>query len=391
MPARAPLVTYLATATLSRIATEASGPALLLAAVALLDSATAGSYLVAGLTGAAAIAGPVVGALLDRARHPRRGFTLAMGLFAAGLLLIGALLTHVPLPLLVVLALITGLAYPALTGAWTAQLPPLVTSEQLPRAYSADAGTYSAAAIVGAPLASALIVVSDLAPLWVPAVALVIAAAVLRLVPLRPRPTAPSHSILGDLKRGVATIVHRPTLRQAFIITTVSFIGQAAVYVTAPLVAKHHTGSLAMTGVLLGAIAVGGVLSSMWLVRRPIRRADRTVVLATLACGVGMLVTGLAPTFAIAIVGAFVLGVFEAPQMSATFLIRNRESATDVRAQVFTTAASLRITSFAIGSAMFGAMLGLGTVWALTIGAALHIVAVVIGVGYGARSLRSPA
>ena len=65
------LPAYLTTATLSRCATEAAGPALLVATIATLGSATTGSYLVASLTASAAIGGPVVGALIDRARSPR--------------------------------------------------------------------------------------------------------------------------------------------------------------------------------------------------------------------------------------------------------------------------------------------------------------------------------
>jgi hypothetical protein len=44
------LPAYLATATLSRSATESAGPALLVVAIATLGNATTGSYLVAYLT-----------------------------------------------------------------------------------------------------------------------------------------------------------------------------------------------------------------------------------------------------------------------------------------------------------------------------------------------------
>ena len=391
MGSRADLGRYLATAGLARIATEASGPAILLVTIAIVHDPATGSYLVAGLTGAAAVAGPVVGAMLDRSARPRTGFAVSMALFAVGLVALSLLIGHAPLGLLLGVALVTGLAYPALTGAWTAQLPGLVPASALPRAYSADAGTYSAAAIVGAPLASALLVVSDRAPLWLPAAALLISLAVLRLVPLRPRTAPATHSILGDLRRGIATILQRITLRQAFIITTISFIGQAAIFVCTPLIAQAISGSLAVSGVILGAIAVGGVLGSTLLVRRPVQHPDRAVVVATAIGGIGMLIAGLAHSLPIAVIGAFILGASEAPQMSATFLVRNRESSPEVRAQVFTTAASLRITAFAVGSALFGAMLGLGTVVVMTTGAALHWIAILLGVTFGARSLRGPA
>ena len=149
MPPRGNLLTYLATATLARAATEATGPALLLVSIAALGSGATGSYLVASLTGAAAIGGPIVGALLDRSRRPRRAFSMAMFGLSAGIIAIAVLIGHAPLSALMALAAVTRLTYQVLTGAWTAQLPPLVTPRMLQRAYSADAGTYSVASIIG--------------------------------------------------------------------------------------------------------------------------------------------------------------------------------------------------------------------------------------------------
>ena len=79
MSPRRNLISYLATATLARAATESTGPALLLTSIAVLGNGASGSYLVASLTGAAAIGGPVVGAVLDRSRRPPLAFAGAIG------------------------------------------------------------------------------------------------------------------------------------------------------------------------------------------------------------------------------------------------------------------------------------------------------------------------
>ena len=70
MAPRRNLLTYLATATLARAATEATGPALLLVSIAALGSGATASYLVASLTGAAAIGGPIVEKLIDASTAP---------------------------------------------------------------------------------------------------------------------------------------------------------------------------------------------------------------------------------------------------------------------------------------------------------------------------------
>ena len=382
------VVAYLTTATVTRTAGETAGPALLLVGIAVLASNSAGPYLVAALTGAAALAGPVIGALLDRARRPIQGFAASIVVFAVGLAAIALLIGAAPLWLLLVIAAIAGLGYPGITGAWTAQLPHLVRPEHLHRAYTADAGTYSLASIIGPPVAAALLTVSGKAPLWLPVALLLIGLATLRFVRIPTREHAVEHSLASDLRHGIGTILRRAALRQAVVVTTVSFIGQAALFVTAPLLTQQLTGSLALTGFVFGAVALGGVVSVAIMMRFPIRRPDRIVVLGTAANAVCLLIAGFAPSFAVLLIAAFVLGLTEVPQLSAAFQIRSRESAPRVRAQVFTTASSLRTTAFAIGSAAFGAMLGLGIPAVILGGFALYLVSLAWGLLIGPRAMR---
>ena len=383
MSPRRNLLTYLATATLARAATEATGPALLLVSIAALGSGASGSYLVASLTGAAAIGGPIVGALLDRSRRPRRAFSLAMFGLSAGIIAIAVLIGHAPLPALMALAAVTGLTYPALTGAWTAQLPPLVTPRMLQRAYSADAGTYSVASIIGPPAAAALLAVSMTAPLWLPAALLVLALVMLRFVPLAPRPRHTHHSLVSDLRHGMSTIVRRLSLRRTIIITTIAFGGQAAVFICSPLIAQQITGSLAFTGVIFGCLAAGGVLAAGLLLRFPVTRPDATIIVTTIISGIALAAIAVAQNPPLVLVAAFVIGLTEAPQLTAMFLIRSRESPERVRGQVFTTASSLRMSAFALGSAVFGSMLVLGTAAVIWAGVALHVIGLAIGLAAG--------
>ena len=376
---------YLLTATLTRTASETAGPALLLVSIAVLGNHSDGPYLTAALTGSAALAGPVVGAKLDRSASPSRGFAASAVAFGTGLAAIALLIGSAPLWLLLGIAALAGLGYPAITGAWTAQLPHIVPAEQLPRAYSADAGTYSVASIIGPPVAAAMITWWAQAPLWLPVALLAIALVSLRRVRIVRHDATPAHSLASDLRHGVATIVRRRALRATVIITTVSFIGQAGLFVSAPIIVQDLTGSLALTGLLFGAIAAGGVIAAAVTMRRPIRRPYRVVVWATAVNAVCLLLAGLVPNFTVVLIASFILGMTEMPQLSATFQIRTRESESRVRAQVFTTSASLRTTAFAIGSAVFGAMLGLG-VPAVILGAtALYVVSLAWGLIVGPR------
>jgi MFS family permease len=378
------LPAYLGTATLARSATESAGPALLIVAIATIGNATTGSYLVSSLTASAAIGGPIVGALLDRSPAPRRGFAVAMAVMAAGLIAVALAIGKVPVGWVMAMAVVAGFGYPAITGAWSAQLPRLIPRSDLKRAYSSDAATYSIAAVAAPPLAAALVSVSDTAPLWLPVVLLLVSLLMLRTVPLHADPDHQVTTTLQqDLKAGIGTIVQRVPLRRTAIITTIGFAGQAAVFVAAPLLAQSLTGSLQFTGVILGAFAVGGVVTALWFARHPVVRPDRAIIVSMALSGLMLVLIGLAPTTWTLLIAAFAMGATEPPLVSGMFQVRQREAPTHVQSQVFTTSASLRMTAFALATAICGTLIPLGTWAVIAFGVALHLLSLVIGMWAG--------
>lgn len=388
---------YLLTATSARAAIESAGPAVLVVAIVVMGNAGDGAFIAASLTAAAAVGGPIVGALLDRTGHPKRGFAISMLITAAGLALLATTLGHIPLWTAMALAAITGLGYPAVTGAWTAQLAHLLPERVLPRAYAADAGTYSMAAIVGPPLATSLVAWSTAAPLVLPALLLVFATALLRKVPLRASQRTTPTLLHADLSSGFGVILGRPALRRVTIISVVAFGGEAALFITAPLFAERLTGSLAFTGVILAARAVGGLISALVLIRRPIRHPDRVVIWGFFALACTLIAMAIFATTITIVLGAFLSGIIHGAALAAMFHIRNRESNDRVRAQVFTTSASLRMTAFAIATAGLGVLLPLGPSIVLAVGGAIIAIALIAGVWAGPhvprhrRTLRRPA
>jgi predicted MFS family arabinose efflux permease len=290
----------------------------------------------------------------------------------------------VPVGWVMVMAVFAGFGYPAITGAWSAQLPRLVPSNDLKRAYSSDAATYSVAAVVAPPVAAALISISTTAPLWLPVLLLAVSLVTLRTVPLHVPPgSRPSTTLLEDLRAGASTIVRRVALRRTAIITTVGFAGQAAVFVAAPLLAQSLTGSLQFTGVILGSFAVGGVVTALWFARHPVARPDRAIIVSMALSGLMLVLIGLAPTTWFLLVAAFAMGATEPPLVSGMFQVRQREAPTHVQSQVFTTSASLRMTAFAIATAICGALIPIGTWAVIAFGVVLHLVALLLGVWAG--------
>lgn len=381
---RPALLRYLATALIARTATESSASGILLASFAVLGTATTGSYLVAGLIAAAAFGGPVVGALLDRARNLHRGFVIAMMTLACGLACIALLLDRAPTALLIVVAAVAGLGYPGAIAAWTAQLPRIVAPEGLPRAYAADAGTYSTAAVIGAPAAAASLAIAPIAPLLVPVSLLVLASFAVFSVPLKAGAPRERPSLLADLRLGLSLIVGRALLLRSVLVSSLSLAGQLALVISAPIIARDLTGNTSFTGVIVGAFAVGGVLTSLLATRFPIRHPDRMMLWCALGAGLMLAAYRFAPNAPIAVATAFAMGLTDGPMVASTFQVRARESTPEVRTQVFTTAASTKMVFAAIASAIYGTLLVHGTDAVIDAGIVLEVTAVALALGVDA-------
>ncbi|MFE7135128.1 MFS transporter, partial [Streptomyces sp. NPDC057638] len=83
-----------------------------------------------------------------------------------------------------------------------------------------------------------------------------------------------------------------------------------------------------------------------------------------------------ATTHPVALVLAVVLaGAVEGPQLTALFAVRHREAPRRLRAQVFTTGASLKLTGFALGAALAGPLLAVSLPLALLTAAGIHLAA----------------
>jgi predicted MFS family arabinose efflux permease len=231
-----------------------------------------------------------------------------------------------------------------------------------------------------------MLYISDRAPIWLPVVLLIVAMAMLRFVPLK----AANHQHEGerptlreDLRHGIETIIHGASLRRSTFITTLGFAGQAALLITAPLLSQQLTDSLTFTGVILGFNAAGGVLAALIITKVPIRRPDLLVIVTMTISMIALLLIAIAPVLWVVLLGAFIMGATDAPMLSAMYLIRNRESSSRVRAQVFSTAASLRTAAFGLAAALFGTLLVHGTTFVLLVGVGMHLVALVVGLAIG--------
>lgn len=356
-----------------------SGPALMLAGFALTGSSTDASSLLAGITVSAAVGGPVLGALLDRAGRPGRMLGGAIALYAAGLALILLGLGHVPFTVTIVIAVVTGLLGPALSGGWTAQLPRVVTGDRLPRANALDAMTFSAASLVGPALtgvaaealgASTAVVVS--------AVLIALALPAAWRLPARPAraPHAQPASLISDLAAGMRVIAGKRLLARATLASVMCCTTQGMLTACLPLLGERVLGGPNQGVMLLSCSAISALAANALLARFPRAIAPDTIIRVSALVQAAALALAAAGRPALLIVAVIITGIGEGPQLVALFAIRHREAPENLRGQIFTTGASLKITGFAVGAAITGPAAAWSLPGALILASALAVAAV---------------
>jgi len=391
---RGPVWKYLGGAAASRAGDEMTGPALLLLGFAVTGRPAAGSALLAGLTVAAAVGGPLFGALLDRSPRPDRVLAVTLASYALGIVAVATAVGRVPVPMAVLLALAAGLFTPAVAGGWTAQLPRIVARPELDRGFALDAMSYSAASLAGPALAAgvaaalgariAVIAAAGLVVLAVPS-----ARSLSRFPPSRAGAASieagPAEVPWRQVAAGFATIVTRRPLLRATVTSVVSYAGIGMLLVCCPVLGAQRLGGPARGALLISAIAVASLATNSVLARwRPRGRPDGRVLVSTLVIGASMAAAAAAPgwlTMAAVALG----GVGEGPQLTALFAVRHRESPEHMRGQIFTTAASLKIGGLAAGTALAGPLAGRSVTACLLIAAGFELCAAAAYVLTGSR------
>lgn len=370
---------YLFGAFAARTGDEMSGPALLLLGVAATGTATTGSVLLAAVTATAAIGGPAVGVLLDRALRPGRVLAAVLMVYSSGLAAVALLLDRVPLAPVVALALGIGLLGPALSGGWTAQLPLLLRpgptgTDRMSRANAWDAMTFSTASLVGPALAGTVAIAAGATASVVASVALVVLAVpVAWSLPARSSRPEPA-PVLGELAAGARAVLGNRALLRVTLVTTFSIAGTGMLVVSSPLLGESLLGGPARGAMLLSVMAAAALLANLVLARHPLPvRPDTAVLVCVLVQAVGVVGLLLAPSAPWLVLAAVVVGTAEGPQLTSLFTVRHREAPERLRTQVFTTAASLKVSAFAAGAALAGPLADLSLPACLAAAAALQI------------------
>ncbi|MEU9859967.1 MFS transporter [Streptomyces sp. NPDC047971] len=393
---------YLGTAFCARLAEEGFPVALVLLALARTGDAALGALVLTAWMAPHVAAAPVTGALAGRVRRPVLFYAGALTCFAAAVACLGAMTGRAPTLVTLTVAALGGSCGPVVSGGLSGLVASLVDEGPArDRAYAWDATTYNAAAIAGPALAGVTAALAGPGT----AVAVLAASAALAALPAaallagRPgalrgheasgtRGTTPvpgrhaadgdgraRRSWRGDLVAGLVAVWGVRELRAVTAATCLGFLGLGGLTTTAVLLAGERgrpgDGGLLMTAFAVGALVGSLVVDRVW----PRVPAGRLVGVTLLGTGAALGAAALAPSPLLCAALFAAAGLCDGPLLTATLRIRADHAPADVRTQVFTLGAGLKMSAAACGAALTGLAAGAPPAILLLGAAALQVAA----------------
>lgn len=322
---------------------------------------------------------PVAGALLDR-RGRVQFITLDYIVATVSVLLIAGLSARqsLPAPLLLVIVAVASLTNP-LSSVGLRSLFPIVAPRDLwERANALDSSGYTISAIIGAPLAGAL--VGFVGPEW----ALAITAALYAVSavsifgmkdPSMRRSTG--RSILSDAWGGLVYVARNASLRGLAITLSTLNLSWGILEIAIPVLVltRLHQGPAAV-GFLWGLLGVGGLAASLVAGRIKTEGRERPLMLGSIVVmALALVALPLAQNYLVVAVVVLIAGMTNGPFDIAMFTMRQRRTDPAWFGRAFSVSMSLNFVGQPIGSAFAGPLIGLSLNATLWIAVAFALVA----------------
>ena len=387
---------FLLAATLARLASEMFPVAAVLLVLDRTGRPGLAGAVVAATTLPAVVTGPVLGAWLDRTSRRRLALASNQVLLAASLLGILAAAGRAPGWALLLLAALAGMTGPLATGGYTSMIPVLVPERLLARANALEASSFNTAAIAGPAVAG--VVAATAGPAGAVLAEAALAGLALPAIARMPRVAAAAGDhpapLATAIRQGLAHLARTPVLRGVTVATAVGMGGTGLLTLTLPFWAERLGAGRAGAGYLWAALETGAIAGALAAARPTAAWPPQRVVLAGLGLfGLVLAAWPLAPSFPAALALVALAGLVEGPAFAATFATRQRWSPPSLRGQIFTTAASLKLGAFAVGSALAGPVLSRADVAGTLVAVGtIQLLAVGLGHAAGARgSSQGPA
>ena len=322
---------------------------------------------------------PIAGALLDR-RGRVQFITLDYIVATVSVVLIAGLSARhaLPAPLLLAIVGVASLTNP-LSSVGLRSLFPIVAPRDLwERAHALDSSGYTISAIVGAPLAGAL--VGFLGPEWAlvftSALYAVSAASIFGLKDPSTKRSS-GRSILADALGGLVYVGRNASLRGLAITLSTLNVGWGILEIAIPVLvlSRLHEGPAAV-GFLWGLLGVGGLAASLVAGRIKTEGRERILMLGSIVVmALALVALPFAQNYLVVAVVVVIAGATNGPFDIAMFTMRQRRTDPAWFGRAFAVSMSLNFVGSPIGSALAGPLIGLSLDAALWVAVAFAVLA----------------
>jgi MFS family permease len=331
---------------------------------------------------------PIAGALLDR--HGRTKlviFDYAVALIA--LVLMGglALLDALPVPLLVLIAVVSSLTA-ILSHTGLRSLFPLIVPERLwERVNAVDSNGYLVATILGPPVAAALVSIVG-GPTTLILIGLVYGGATLTMIGA-PDPiseTASTGRLFRDAWDGVVYTLRNPTLRGLGVSISLVNLSGGMVTIVVPLIVVHRLGAPEVAvGLVFAVSGVAGMIAALIAGRLDSRGREWHLLvlpLGGIAIADLLLLAGAGATEVVAglffvALGLAVGGALNGPMDIGLFTIRQRRTDPAWMGRAFAVSMAFNFTGYPVGAVLAGAIATVSVEAAIVVGAIACLAAAV--------------
>jgi MFS family permease len=325
---------------------------------------------------------PIAGALLDR--HGRRRLVVldyAVALGTLVLLAVLALTDALPPWLLLSIASISSLTAPLSSTGLRSLFPIIVPSHLWERVNAIDSMGYVSAAIIGPPLAAAIVASwSGETAFIVIGLTFGIAAIVLSRAPDPVITNGANKPLLREAWDGLVYAWRNPTLRGlGFSISFINLLnGTFTIVVPLIVLNRLHLGDT-FVGLVFGVQGLTGLISALAFGRMDSRNRERMMlVLPMLGCGVFAAVLLLNTSLPVLALVMAANGFLNGPLDIALFTLRQRRTDPAWTGRAFAVSMSFNYVGIPVGAAIAGIVAGRSLELATAFGVVASIISAII-------------
>jgi MFS family permease len=348
------------------------------------------------------VVAPVAGALLDR--HGRTRLVIldyAVALVALVLIGVLALLDALPIPVLLLISVVSSMTA-ILSHTGLRSLFPLIVPERLwERANAVDSNGYLVATILGPPIAAGLVSLVGGATTLI-LIGIVYGAATMAMIgaPDPMTETASTGRLFRDAWEGVVYTVRNPTLRGLGVSISLLNLSGGMVTIVVPLLVVDRLGAPEVAvGLVFAASGVAGVIAALIAGRVDSRNREWTMLVAPMAgIAVSDLLLLLAAGASTALAGLVIIaiglaigGALNGPMDIGLFTIRQRRTDPAWMGRAFAVSMAFNFVGYPIGAALAGAIAAVSIEASIVVGAAACLVAALAAARMIPRHARATA